>query len=114
MPENHSRIGKPVEKVSMTDEPQERYRNHDPWTGEKIEPGIPILTKTTGGNVISKDITYSEVKCPECEIPAIYDDDSEPVCPECGIICAGNGELIQEIVIDAKAAGRIDGEASNS
>lgn len=108
MPASSSRIGKSVEKVAIDDSPHERYRKHDPWTQERIEPGIPILKTTPRGNVIEKDITRSRVKCPECDIEAEYDEDSEPVCPCCGIICAGNGEKIEEIVIDAKAAGRVD------
>lgn len=106
MPIEHSRIGKPVERIRINDEPHERYKQIHPWTGEAIYPGIPILMKAETGNIIRKDVTHSRVKCPECDIGAEYDDDSEPVCPSCGIICAGNGEVTEEIVFDAKAAER--------
>jgi hypothetical protein len=105
MPENHSRIGKPVEKISLKNT-HDNYREHDPWTGKEITPGIPILKTTEYGNIVEKDIHHSEVLCPECDTAAVYDEDSEPVCPDCGIICAGNGEVVERIIIDAKAAGR--------
>lgn len=115
MPENRSRAGKEVERVAISDEPHERYRGHDPWTGERLETGIPILTSTPGGNIIEKDVTYSTVKCPECEVPAKYTHDSEPVCPECGIVCAGKDTILSEQVVrDAKAAGRIDGDGGET
>lgn len=110
MPSSTSRIGKKVERVELDDTPHDRYRQHDPWTAERIEPGIPILKTTPHGNIIEKNVTRKRVKCPECQIDAKYDEDSEPVCPNCGIICAGNGVMSEEIIIDAKAAGRIDDE----
>jgi hypothetical protein len=109
MPENHSRIGKPVRKISL-EKTHDKYRKHNPLTAEEISPGIPILKATDYGNIVEKDVTHSRVKCPECEIGATYDEDSEPVCPECGIICAGNGEIIEPIIIDSKAAGRVESE----
>jgi predicted RNA-binding Zn-ribbon protein involved in translation (DUF1610 family) len=94
----------------VTDEPHDRYRGYDPWTGKELKHGMPILTSTSQGNVVEKDVTHKVVKCPECEIEARYTDDSEPVCPNCGIVCSGNKALTRKIVIDAKAAGRIDGD----
>lgn len=113
MPENRSRKGKEVERVSISDEPHEKYRDFDPWTGQKLEGGIPILTAKSHGNVIDKDVTYHTVKCPSCRIPAEYTHNSEPICPECGIVCAGSDTILSEqLVRDAKAAGRIDGSES--
>jgi hypothetical protein len=115
MPENHSRAGKEVERVSISDEPHERYRGFNPWTGEELDNGIPILTSTPNGNIVKKDVTFSTVKCPECEIPAKYTHDSEPVCPNCGVICAGKDTILAEqVVVDAKAAGRIEGETTDT
>jgi len=115
MPENQSRAGKRVVRLSVNDDPHERYREHDPWTGEKLIPGIPLLASTSGGNVVKKDVSYKVVKCPECETEARYTHDSEPVCPDCGIVCAGKDTILEDqVVIDAKAAGRIDGDASGS
>jgi len=108
MAENYSREGQKVEQMAISDEPHDKYRGFNPWTGEELTVGIPILTSTPGGNVVDKEITYSTVICPECDIPAKYTSDSEPVCPQCGIICAGkDGILREQIVIDAKAAGRM-------
>jgi hypothetical protein len=108
MPENHSRAGKTVERLRITDEPHERYSNCHPVTGDEINRGIPILTKAPGGNIVEKDVTYYTVKCPDCRIPALYNNDSEPICPECGMICSGESIILSEqMVRDAKAAGRV-------
>lgn len=114
MPENHSRAGKRVERLSVTDEPHDNYRNCDPWTGEELNGGIPILNNTVIGNVLKKDITHYVVNCPECGSEARYDDESDPICPDCGVVCTGNGERTSEIIIDAKAAGRIDDDSEVS
>lgn len=51
------------------------------------------------------------MECPECEVAAEYTHDSEPVCPQCGIICSGKDTILSEQVVrDAKAAGRIKGD----
>lgn len=113
MPENHSRAGKDVERVSISDKPHDHYQVHHPMTGERLDNGIPILKKVKGGRIVKKSIKYYTVKCPECHIPAKYDSDSEATCPKCGIICLGSDTILEEqIVRDAKAAGRIDGEDS--
>lgn len=115
MPETHSRAGKRVERVSVNDSPHERYRGYDPWTGEELKRGIPILTSTPSGNIVEKNVTYKVIKCPECEKPSRYTDSSEPVCPECGIVCGGEDQITSDrMVRDAKAAGRVDGDTAGS
>lgn len=109
MPESHSREGKRVEKTSVDDDPHVFYRGFDPWTGEKLKHGIPVTVSTSKGNVVLKNVNHSVVKCPECNVPARYTADEEPVCPICGIICSGkDGQHLQQVVIDAKSAGRIE------
>ena len=111
MSETHSRAGMEVERVSVSDNPHDKYRGFDPWTGEKLDTGIPILTSVPGGNIIEKDVNYYNVNCPECGQPAEYTHDSEPVCPNCGCVCAGKDVILSEqLVRDAKAAGRIDSD----
>jgi hypothetical protein len=115
MPQNRSRAGKEVERLRISDEPHSRYSNCHPITGKELKRGIPILTKATGGSIVSKDVTYYTVECPECEIPARYTNDSEPVCPQCGIICSGKDTILNEQIInDAKAAGRVGGSEDKS
>jgi ribosomal protein S27E len=73
--------------------------------------GTPVRQSTESGSVIEKAVTRYTVSCPDCDIPAIYDEDSEPICPNCGAICgasAGGGTYYpDQIVRDAKAAGRL-------
>jgi len=115
MQKTHSRAGKTVERINVSDEPHDSYRGVDPWTGESLDNGIPILKSTPVGNIISKKVTYYTVKCPECGISTKYTHDSEPVCPECGIVCAGKDVILSEqLVRDAKAAGRIDGDGQET
>jgi len=115
MPENHSRADKRVERLTVNDDPHERYRDFDPWTGESLKYGIPILTSTPAGNVVEKNVTHNIVRCPECEIPARYTHDSEPVCQNCGIVCSGkSAKKLQPVVRDAKAAGRIEDDGSQT
>lgn len=115
MASNHSQAGQQVERISISDKPHERYQCHEPYTGKKLKRGIPILLRAKGGKVVRKEITYYTVKCPECHTPAKYNNDSEPICPDCGIICAGNETLLEEqIVRDAKAAGRLDGNKKHN
>lgn len=79
-------------------------------TGESLDNGIPILITSNRGSVIRKDISHYKILCPECRIPAEYTQKSEPVCPDCGIICVGQDIIREERVIrDAKAAGRLEG-----
>lgn len=107
MPENQSRAGKVVERMRISDEPHQRYSKCHPVTGEELKRGIPILTKADGGNVIRKDVTYYTVKCPDCRVPARYNNESEPICPECGMICSSRSAILSEqMVRDGKAAGR--------
>jgi endogenous inhibitor of DNA gyrase (YacG/DUF329 family) len=110
MSEGHSKYGETVERISVSYEPQEKYQTVDPWTNQRIEPGIPILSSVTGGKIILKEVDYFTVLCPECEIPAKYNEESEPICPVCGLICSGgHADQREQIVRDAKAAGRVDG-----
>lgn len=110
-----SKVGKDVELLRVNDKPHDRYRVHHPQTGERLDNGIPILKRVSGGSVVSKQVTYFTVKCPECHVSAKYTTDSEPVCPECGIICSGEDTILSEqIVRDAKAAERIEGDVNES
>lgn len=110
MPENHSRAGKRVERFSVNDDPHEFYRENDPWTGEGLEKGIPILIKTPYGNIINKEVKYFIIKCPECSVTARYSKSEEPLCPECGMVCSGQvADPRERIIRDAKASERIDG-----
>jgi len=109
MSKTHSRDGKRVEEIVVTDEPHERYRAFNPWTGEKLDTGIPILKATPTGNIIDKDIRYFRVLCPECRVESKYDSGGDPICPECGMVCTGNEKELDPIVMrDAKAAGRLN------
>lgn len=110
MQDNHSQVGKRVEEVVVNDNPHERYQMMDPFTNEVLDNGIPILTKTPKGNLIRKNVEYSIINCPECETPARYSHKSEPVCPDCGIICLGSTGISKpKIIRDAKTAGRVVG-----
>jgi hypothetical protein len=104
---HHSKQDKRVERTSVDSSPHERYQQHHPFTGEVIKPGIPILSNKKGGLVLNKRVKTSIVNCPECDIPARYTSDGNPVCPECGIICGGK-DMKMDIVMDAKAAGRVN------
>lgn len=109
MTEGHSKYGEQVERISVNYEPHEKYKTVNPWTNQSIKPGIPILTNVTGGKIIKKDVKYYTVSCPSCEVPAEYDESSEPICPLCGLICSGgHADKSEQIVRDAKAAGRMD------
>jgi hypothetical protein len=115
MPENHSRVGKSVEKVKINDDVHEKYRNHDPWTGERLKTGIPILSSVASGKVVEKEITYSNVLCPNCKSDIYFDNEEEPVCQSCGIICNGQeSNKVDRMIRDAKAAGRTAGSGSEN
>lgn len=93
--------------MTVTDKPHDNYHMFAPVTGEPLNEGIPILRDVPGGSVVDKEINYKLVFCPECDIEAEYSEDSEPVCPECGLICAGRKQIrSNRIIIDAKSAGR--------
>lgn len=104
---HHSKQDKRVERTEVDSSPHDNYRRHHPFTGEIINPGIPILSNKKGGMVLDKQVKTSIVHCPECSIPARYTAAGNPVCPECGIICGGK-DMDKEIVLDAKAAGRVN------
>jgi uncharacterized Zn ribbon protein len=114
MQANNSQAGQTVERIKITDDPHENYQFIEPYTGKELKRGMPLLNAKPGGKVVNKDVSYHTVKCPECEIAAKYTSDSEPVCPECGIICSGSGIILeQQMVRDAKAAGRIEGDSGD-
>lgn len=101
--------GETVERIKISDKPHERYQFIAPYSGKELKRGIPILKSVPGGKIVRKRVTYQTVQCPECEIDANYTSDSEPVCPECGLICTGKGVNFREqIVRDSKSAGRIN------
>lgn len=101
MPRNESRAGKRVDQIRVTDEKHEMYR----------EDGTPVLLSTRIGKVVEKEVESYTVTCPDCSTFAKFDHASEPVCPDCGTICDGRqGKEISQserLVIDAKAAGRV-------
>jgi hypothetical protein len=104
---NHSRSGKRVEEFVVNDNPHERYQMFHPYSGKELTHGIPILMSTSNGCIVRKEINHYIVSCPECCTTVEYDDDSEPICPDCGLVCAGGEKLREErVVCDAKAAGR--------
>lgn len=114
MPGNHSKARKRVERISVNDDPHERYQKLEPYTGKELSRGIPLLSNTTIGHIVEKEVTHYNIECPECGIPARYSHKSEPQCPRCGIICSGKHGIENEVVIDAKAAGRLDGQQEES
>jgi rubrerythrin len=99
-----------------TDEPHERYSEIDPVSNEELTGNnrIPILISGKRGNQLRKEIQYYMIICPECGTTARYDDDSEPICPDCGIVCSGTAKTSKERLIrDPIAAGRVNGDESN-
>lgn len=124
MSEHTSRVGQRVDKSRTTDDPHDDYRAYDPWTGEyilerddegEITSGLPVLLSTVIGNIVEKSVERYTVYCPECDTPARYDDLADPVCQQCGIICQGADETAHEqLVLDAKAAGRVAGSSTGN
>lgn len=97
----------------MNDGPHERYQMVEPVTGKELSRGIPILTDTEKGKVVDKEVVHYMVKCPDCRTEVRYNHSSEPVCPDCGLICSGRDSLKEErLVVDARAAGRVSAEDS--
>ena len=67
---------------------------------------IPVVYDSGRGNVLKKKVELKTTYCPECNVPARkYDGDT--MCPECGLLCNQTGSS-QEILRDAKSAGRIN------
>ncbi|MFC6717939.1 hypothetical protein ACFQGT_09890 [Natrialbaceae archaeon GCM10025810] len=65
--------------------------------------GTPIMLNLPGGIVVSKTIEYTTTMCPECvdhngehTIPAWVDHLGDEICPECGMICNGNRQILPE------------------
>lgn len=101
-----SRANQRVDRTRVRDTTHDLYRND----------GTPILFSTMGGQIIQKRIEAHTVECPECSIEARFDADSEPVCPRCGILCDERGKKTlreDQIVIDAKSAGRLPEDKRN-
>lgn len=51
--------------------------------------GVPILEQHelddgTKVEIVPKNVRYEATLCPECDVPLKYDEDEEPVCPDCG------------------------------
>jgi len=102
---NTSKVGQRVDQIAVDDEPHEKY----------YDSGVPILLNTAVGQVVSKSVHAYTVHCSQCNIPARFNEKSEPVCPECGLICAGEGATSQErVVCDPKAAGRVDTDGAEA
>lgn len=97
---------------TTAEENHDRRRDVHPITGEEVPPpGIPILRKAKNGKVLDKRVRIYTIKCPDCLIPARYDEKSMAVCPECGTICGGEQMIAEDrLKIDAKTAGRIDSD----
>jgi acetone carboxylase gamma subunit len=107
MDDNSSRSRQRVEEYVVTDEPHERYQMFNPWTQEELSHGIPILITIKGRKIVNKQITHYKIRCPECGTTARYGNGREPLCPDCGVVCAGKEKLREErMVRDAQAAGR--------
>lgn len=111
MPDHTSREGQRVDRIRVRED-HDNWRGIHPTTGEDApDPGIPILTSSRIGNILEKSIMAYTVKCPDCRIPARYDEDGTPICEECGIICTGQSHIREERILnDAKAAGRVPGD----
>jgi len=113
MAEHTSRRGQRVDRVMAYEDHEKRLGVH-PVTGEDVpDPGIPILSSGRVGQVVEKSIRAYTIKCPDCHVAARYDEKASPVCPECGLICAGpDTEREERLVHDAKSAGRIDSDSA--
>jgi len=113
MAHNSSQSGAVVESLSVDTDPHERYSTLDPHTGKEIKPGIPILKGVTGGNIMLKNVIYTELTCPQCDSIVKYDSDEEPVCPNCSVVCDGGEWSGDRMIRDERAAGRFNGENNN-
>jgi hypothetical protein len=90
-----------------------RYKHYHPdrfINGELMEgyydDFVPEAYDTERGQVLKKEVVEQTTHCPECNVPARkYDGDT--MCPECGLLCNQKGPS-EEIIRDAKAAGRIE------
>ena len=108
MQSTESKVGKPVTSMSINTEPHDDYITVNKFTGNNLHPGIPILKSVPGGGIIRKNISYNKTKCPDCGTQAHYDADSEPICPNCGMVC--NGSAPARIIRDEKACGWFNDE----
>lgn len=87
--------------IRVSDDKHELYR----------KDGTPVMNTNRRGKVIDKSVHAYTVRCPDCEISAVYAESGDPLCPECGLVCDGiQGEEVDpgaQLVRDAKAAGRV-------
>lgn len=64
---------------------------------------------------MDKKVVEYTVTCPDCQVSGRYDEDSEPVCPRCGLLLTGTTAkrtlIADQLVRDAKAAGRVDSDS---
>jgi len=98
MTEHSSDVGKRVDRVTADDTPHEKY----------YDSGRPILLNTVNGQVVNKSVHAHTVCCASCDIPARFNKKSEPICPECGLICVGQ-EVVNEaqVVLGEETTGRV-------
>lgn len=73
---------------------------------------IPVAHDVPGGNVINKTVTQETLTCPDCDTEARKDERSYPVCPDCGLIVTEPGKPDYDVIIDPKAAGRVDADGN--
>lgn len=93
-----SRVGQRADKVTVSDEPHDRY----------TADGSPVLLNTEVGKVVEKSVTAYTVMCSQCEIPAVINERNEAECPICGMLCRSGASVSHPpIVRDSKAAGRV-------
>lgn len=76
--------------ISVSDESHEKY----------MECGVPVLLSTKAGKVVEKEVSRYTMECPECEIDGTYDGDSEPVCPNCGLLLCEQADTTDMITTD--------------
>lgn len=97
-----SRANQRIDLIRVDDEPHERY----------FECGRPVLISTAVGNVVEKNVYAYTVSCPECDTDGYYDNDSEAVCPNCGLLLCDAVDVDmttkrgEQIISDGPAAGR--------
>lgn len=74
---------------------------------------IPVAYDADGGQVLKKDVEFRTTFCDECDdkIPARKNDRGESQCPECGLICTASEDT--NMIIDGKAAGRVNNQSNH-
>jgi len=98
-----STVGQRADSVSADDSPHEDY----------YDSGVPVLLNTDFGQLVARSVHAYTIYCPECRVPAVYDERSEPICPECGLVCGGQSAVDEaRLISDPKAAGRVDSDGN--